>query len=269
MFNIKYIVTSIFFFTIFHFSLHSQKQVVPGYKGKRLMVGINYQFMSTLYGPNAKGISIEGDPREGEETSFKPFALTGRFELNASYVLTRRLTGTVDFGRGQTGLRQSALIQPQFGRSFDANGIYKTGYSYVAIGIQMQKKNRWGIAPIGPYWGARYIATKNHQTNLLLFQQRDSQGFSEFKDCECTNTEPVNLDTGASVFESKFSHNVEFLFGIKNIIMQHYFYDFAITTAPIGYQLFSDTSYDNVDPFNYRAKQMLIINFRIGVGMLF
>lgn len=269
MLNIKYIVTSIFIFISFSLALHGQKQVVPGYQGKRMMVGLHYHFMSSLSGPNAKGINLDGDPRDEGDIPLKPFAMSGRFELNASYVFSRRLTGTLDFGHGQTGLRQRALIQPQSGQEYKAKGIYKAGYSYAAIGIQLQKKKRWGIAPIGPYWGVRYIATKSHQPTLLLFGQGYDEGYEAFKDCECTNTVPVNEATGESVFKSKVYHNLEFQFGIKNIIKQHYFYDFAITTAPPGYNTLDDYSYDNEDSFDIRLKQMFILNIRMGVGMLF
>ena len=129
MLNIKYIVTTILLFTMFQFTLHGQKQVIPGYQGKRMTVGLYYNVMSSFAGPNAKGKSIRDESWEGDETSTSPLALSGRFDVNFSYVFSRRFTGTVEFGNGKTGLRQAISLQSTNGQSFGEYGIYKMGYS--------------------------------------------------------------------------------------------------------------------------------------------
>jgi len=266
MLNTQSIFITAFLFVAFCLTLNAQKQVVPGYQGKRMSIGLYYNVMSTTAGPNARGINIYGDPREAGENSSKPFAMSGRFDLNFSYVLSRRFTGSFEIGYGQTGLTQAISIQPTNTQSFRNSGIYRIGYSYAAIGIQMQRKKRWGIAPIGPYWGLRYTATRSQNAKLILIDRTGDEGHLAFKDCDCTNIEPIDEETRESIFKSKIYHNFEIQFGLKNIIKQHYFYDFAISTAPAGYYAFNNDDFDN---FDTRLKRLLSINARFGVGILF
>ena len=245
--------------------LQAQKQVVPGYQGKRFMAGLYYNFMSASAGYNSNGKSVDGDIRDAAPKT-ELFAFSGRFEANVSYVLSRRFTGTFEIGHGKTGLTRLTSIQPNSGwSSYSSTGFYKVGYSYAAIGVQMQRTKRWGLAPIGPYWGIRYIATKNHLPSLALVELNAGEYVSP-NNCDCSVTEVVEDFTGETILKSKIYHNFDVQFGIKNIIKQYYFYDFAVSTSPTGYYA-SDGS--NRNTFDTRLKRLLSINLRLGVGILF
>lgn len=252
-------------FMVFPALLHGQKQVIPGYQGKRILLGAYYNIMSASYGPNAKGKTWDRDYRDPESSTTLSFS--GRLDLNASYVINRRLTGTFSVGFGQTGIIEDVLINPSTSGSTN-DGLYKIGYSFAAVGIQTQRKNRWGIAPIGPYWGIRYIATKNHNPKLLLTAKKYSGDYSSVEECDCTWEELPSENNTASIFDSKLFHNVEVQFGIRNIIKKHYFYDMAFTTDPTGWFAY-DSEEENIHPFETRLKRLYSINLRIGVGMLF
>lgn len=259
----KYLNLTAFFFCFFTVALQAQKQVVPGYQGKRLMAGLYYSFMSTTSGVNGNGVSVYRDARDAEGST-KPFAFSGRLEANVSYVLSRRFTSTFELGYGRTGLTQRTSIQPTIGQRYTTSSLYRVGYSYAAIGIQMQRKKRWGLAPIGPYWGIRYIIARNNLPKVF-FVGLPSDEYVAPENCDCTVTELADESTGETILKNSIYHNFDIQFGIKNIIKQHYFYDLSVSTAPAGYYAFDD----DYDTFDTRLKRLLSINLRLGVGLLF
>lgn len=255
-----------FLFTVFSSSLHGQKQVVPGYQGKRILLGAYYNFMSAAAGPKANGKGWYGDIRS-EEESIRPFAFSGRFDLNASYVLSRRLTGTFSLGHGQTGIGDKVFLNPSTSFETTNSAFFSVGYSFAAIGLQMQRKKRWGIAPMGPYWGIRYIATINHQPKLKLIAKEYDSNYSSIEECDCTWERIPTDNPKTSLHPSKIFHDVEIQFGIRDIIKEHYYYDMAITTVPAGWYA-NDYDDDNYT-FDTRLRRLYSINLRIGVGKLF
>lgn len=254
-----------FLFIGLSFSLHGQKQVVPGYQGKRILLGVYYNFISDFYGPNSNGKHWSGDYRNSEE-SLQPTAFSGRFDLTASYVINRRLTGTFSTGFGQTGITENGLINTSTSIDDTNYGLFKMGYAFAAVGLQIQRKKRWGIAPIGPYWGVRYIASKSYKPKLLMTSKQRSFNYVPIDQCDCTWEIAPPESTTTSIQDSKIFHNFEIQFGIRNIIKKHYFYDMAFTTVPLGWDA---NSYSDLHPIDARLKTLYAFNLRIGVGMLF
>lgn len=260
-----YLLLILFLFTSIPFFLYGQKQVIPGYQGKRILIGGYYNFFSATSGPNANGKSLERDYRDLDEST-QALALSGRLDLNASYVINRRITGTFSVGFGQTSIIENVLINAATSAESRNYGLFKIGYSFAAIGIQMNRKKKWGIAPIGSYWGIRYIATKSHQPRLLLTSTNSYFNFMPIDQCDCTWEEIPPFNPDHSIHTSTLLHDVEIQFGIRNIIKKNYFYDMALTTVPLGW--YAD-GYDTWHPFNTKLRSLYAINLRIGLGMLF
>ena len=259
-----YLLLLLFLSTSISF-LYSQKQVVPGYQGKRILIGGYYNFFSATSSPNANGKNFERDYRD-MEASTQALAISGRLDLNASYVLNRRLTGTFSVGFGRTGIIDNVLLNPATSEESTSFGLFRIGYSFAAIGLQLNRKKKWGIAPIGAYWGIRYIATKSHEPTLLLTSNEASLNYIPIDECDCTWEKIPSIDSDNSIHISTVSHDIEIQFGFRNIIKKHYFYDMAITAAPLGWDV---GGFDTLSSFNFKVKSLYAINLRIGVGKLF
>jgi len=242
----------------------AQKMVVPGYQGKRMLVGLNFEGMTTLDGFNSKGVSIDDYSTKGLKSNI--FAISGRLDAQGAYVLSRRMTATLSVGTGKAGVvDRQRFTKLSSGQSYDGLSLYNFQYTYATIGLQLQKKKRWGIAPIGPYWGMNYRIARSGQMELKKAELEGENEIVPVSECDCSLFEDTERYGANLNIEPQVAHSFQFIFGSRSIIKDHFYYDLSTTLDPIYFTSLGDSIYSAKDKMN----QLFIWNIRIGVGMLF
>ena len=242
----------------------AQKMVVPGYQGKKILVGLNFEGMSSLEGYNSNGATADAIfDREGlKDNAF--FALSGRVDITGAYVLSRRMTATINLGTGKAGLANSErLMQISTGAPYSGISLYNFRYNYAAIALQLHRKKRWGIAPIGPYWGIRYQIAQSGDLELIKAERSEERVVVPVSECDCSLSEEEEQFTSNVNPESQIAHSFQVQFGSRRIIKDHFYYDLSMTLDPIYLDfLTSDTAKEKMN-------NLFALNVRVGVGMLF
>jgi len=261
--KINYILLLLFSLSVFNKSI-AQKMVIPGYQGKKILVGLNFEGMYAIEDYNSNGASASATSDIEGLRNNSLLAISGRIDISGAYVLSRRMTGTVNLGTGKTGLVASQnLMNISTGENYLGTSLYNFRYNYAAIGIQFHRKKRWGIAPIGPYWGIRYQVARSGNVDLKKAQLRGEQIIVPVVECDCNLSEEeeefrFNVDT-----ESQIAHSVQIQFGSRRIIKDYFYYDLSMTLDPVNLDFFVR------DTVKEKLRSLFGLNVRVGVGMLF
>jgi len=233
----------------------AQKSIVPGYQGKRMLVGIGIEAISANRVRNKNG-------------EFNPFSLNSRMHITAGYAISRKLTGILSFGTAKAGHIQSTdYINLSNLKKYNSDGLYNFRYNYASVGFQT--KVDWGMAPIGPFWGIKYLRV-SHNDLQLIKAVKDGGGFSSIEECNCilaSKIEQIDATPAMESFTNEPSklNNLLLTLGARKILKNNFYYEVSSSINP--FKLFTD-SYRLETPKKHLEK-LFVFNLRLEVGMLF
>jgi hypothetical protein len=248
------------FFALFCLHARAQKAVVPGYQGKRFSIEITANYFPAINNLTAKHRAFRL-LSDAEETSYGAF--NARYEAALSYAIRRRLTLTADYGIGKTGFENSAVV---FSDGTSGNGFYVADFKTLGVGLLMHGQRRWGLAPIGPYWGVKVMRTSAKGT--LKEVSDPVTGYSWVKLSELADGD-ISIGGDEDLKDSFF--NLGVTFGTKRVLFDKLVLNLGFNVNFVGMTgLIADYyGYEQNEVMIASIQKSYIVNVHVGAGYLF
>jgi hypothetical protein len=256
--NFRHILISTFLLFVFC-QVQAQKSVVPGYQGKKITLELNQHFTPAVFSFTPKHKSTGFDVT-GTEDQTSLLAFNFQTNLNATYTISRKMALLLEYGLGKTGFESSSVqLKSSFGNNND--GFYEAKYNHMALGFLVCGKKSWGLSPIGPYWGLKFMRT---QAKSTLKELRIEASNYEWEDR--SKFEDIITDAGDE--EDISFYNVGLMFGSKKVIFNKAILNLGATFCYRGFLPIEAGFFDAETQMLRSVARNYMAFFHLGIGII-
>ena len=237
---------------------------VPGYMGKRFVIGYSVNFFPSLIGPtstNTNNTTSDNFAPNGGFPDIEPVGVNATHILNIDYVHHKRKAICIMFQYARTGVDYASNIS---NARYDGNVNSPAILNTIGIGIGIKHFKRANIAPYGPYvkWEGKMLMNtiKYDKSNWSIADPADYN-----KRIKKTN------GTGNIAFEA---FGIGYSFGKQRIFKDKFVFDRGVRILAIPAFISANNSNSKTVQGQFenagikRIFRHQFINFHLGIGFL-